>query len=81
MVFQRYELNGSEKPSQDWWLKNFSFILKKHFHKYRPVLFLISYFLFLILQPPLHYLNFKVTTASTTVKMVTTQKRTAILLS
>ena len=29
----------------------------------------------------LNYLNFNVTTANTTVKMVTTQKRTAILLS
>jgi hypothetical protein len=41
----------------------------------------LSFSYFLTLNLPLHYLNFKVTTANTTVKMVTTQNLTAILLS
>jgi hypothetical protein len=83
MVLQRHELNGSEKSFKGLVSKNFSFLknifintdLSYSSFSY----FSFSYFLLPIL--PLHYLNFKVTTANTTVKIVTTQNLTAILLS
>ncbi len=61
-------LTGQKRFSQDKVCVIFSYFL--NFHKDKS----FQYFLFF-------YLNFKVTTANTTVSIVITQNRTAILLS
>jgi hypothetical protein len=69
MVLQKHELNGSEKRFTD-------IGVAQSFSKIN------THLAFSIVPSPLaYYLNFNVTTASTIVKIVTTQNLTAILLS
>gem|GEM_PF-2884731 len=70
MVLQKHELNGSEKLITDIGIAQSFSKINRHFA-------------FSIMPPAFtfYYLNFNVTTASTIVKIVTTQNLTAILLS
>lgn len=82
MVFQRYENNGSEKYITGIGM-NFSISKKMVFIKTNSSYsLLVPFFLnvFYLFQKFV-YLSFNVTTASTIVRIVTTQNLTAILLS
>ncbi len=74
MVFQRYEPNGSKTFFKGIGMDKF--FLKKVFTG-QILIFSVHILTALIYA----YRNFNVTTANTTDKTVTTQKRTAILLS